>query len=246
MTGSSVTAAQDEQQHEAAAAGLDEESARLLATLARNIRLFRSQRGMTRKNLAEQSGVSLPHLARLESSQGNVSVVVLGKVARALNQPLANLFSENELLSGDLALIVEFLRQQPAARLTDIREKLFSEFQPAASARGQRIALIGLRGAGKAPSARPWRPASGGPSSSSTSRSSARPASACRRSSPSTARPATASSRSAASKSWPSPSPKWCSPPAAASSSSRKPTSCCSAPSTPCGCAPTRRCISAA
>ncbi|MBL8435836.1 MAG: helix-turn-helix transcriptional regulator [Zoogloea sp.] len=148
-TGHSVTAAQDEQQHEAAAAGLDEESARLLATLARNIRLFRSQRGMTRKNLAEQSGVSLPHLARLESSQGNVSVVVLGKVARALNQPVANLFSEHELLSGDLALIVEFLRQQPAARLTDIREKLFSEFQPAASARAQRIALIGLRGAGK-------------------------------------------------------------------------------------------------
>ncbi|MEN9428805.1 MAG: hypothetical protein RLZZ220_3154, partial [Pseudomonadota bacterium] len=63
-----MTAAQDEQQN-LAAAGLDEESARLLATLARNIRLFRSQRGMTRKNLAEQSGVSLPHLARLESSQ---------------------------------------------------------------------------------------------------------------------------------------------------------------------------------
>ena len=144
-TGHSVTAAQDEQQHEAAAAGLDEESARLLATLASNIRLFRSQRGMTRKNLAEQSGVSLPHLARLESSQGNVSVVVLGKVARALNQPLANLFSENELLSGDLALIVEFLRQQPAARLTDIRETLFSEFQSAASARSQRIRSRNLR-----------------------------------------------------------------------------------------------------
>ncbi|HEX5393726.1 MAG TPA: helix-turn-helix domain-containing protein, partial [Rhodocyclaceae bacterium] len=59
----------------------DDASARLLALLARNIRQLRGQRAMTRKGLAAQSGVSLPHLARLESSQGNVSVVILDKVA---------------------------------------------------------------------------------------------------------------------------------------------------------------------
>lgn len=128
---------------------LSADSTRLLSLLARNIRLFRGQRGMTRKGLAEQSGVSLPHLARLESSQGNVSVVVLGKVAKALNQPLSNLFAEEELLAGDLAIIVELLKRQPAAQLARIRGQLFTEFEPLQQNKTYRIALIGLRGAGK-------------------------------------------------------------------------------------------------
>lgn len=148
LTGVGVVAGQEEK--EVSTAGLDADSAALLAVLSRNIRLFRGQRGMTRKNLAEQSGVSLPHLARLEGSQGNVSVVVLGKVARALNQSLASLFAENEQQQqGDLGLIVEFLKQQSPVQLGRIREQLFSEFLPAAAARSRRIALIGLRGAGK-------------------------------------------------------------------------------------------------
>lgn len=128
---------------------LDADSARLLALLARNIRFLRGQRGMTRKGLAEQSGVSLPHLARLESSRGNVSVVVLGKVAKALNQPLCNLFADEELLGGDLGIVVEFLRQQSAEQLTRIREQLFVDIGPASAGKQRRIALIGLRGAGK-------------------------------------------------------------------------------------------------
>jgi len=132
-----------------ATAGLDAESARLLSLLARNIRLFRSQRGMTRKGLAEQSGVSLPHLARLESSQGNVSVVVLGKVAKALNQPLSSLFVEDDSLSGDLGIIIEFLKRQSVPMLARIREQLFTDFEPMQQDRHHRIALIGLRGAGK-------------------------------------------------------------------------------------------------
>ena len=126
-----MKAEQEEQDKQGAAGGLDADSAHLLSVLASNIRLFRGQRGMTRKNLAEQSGVSLPHLARMESSQGNVSVVVLGKVARALNQSVASMFAEPDQLSGDLGLIVEFLRQQPAGQLARIREQLFTEFQRA-------------------------------------------------------------------------------------------------------------------
>lgn len=125
------------------------ESALLLGRLARNIRLFRGQRGMTRKTLAEQSGVSLPHLARLEGSQGNVSVVVLDKVARALNQPIARLFADDEQLGGDLDVIVEYLKRQPVERLANIREQFFAEAQATDAPRHGRIALIGLRGAGK-------------------------------------------------------------------------------------------------
>lgn len=127
----------------------DSESQRLLALLARNIRHFRGQRGMTRKNLAEASGVSLPHLARLEGSQGNVSVVVLGKVAKALNQPVSLLFAEEAQLSPDLGVLLEFLKRQPAGQLSKIREQLFSQFEPLQAHRNDRIALVGLRGAGK-------------------------------------------------------------------------------------------------
>jgi XRE family aerobic/anaerobic benzoate catabolism transcriptional regulator len=133
----------------AAAAPVDGQSARLLALLARNIRQLRGQRGMTRKGLAQQSGVSLPHLARLESSEGNVSVVILGKVARALNVPVSSLFAEDDQLGGDLGIIVEFLKRRPAEQLADIRERLFADFESGQAGRGGRIALIGLRGAGK-------------------------------------------------------------------------------------------------
>ena len=125
------------------------ESARLLTQLARNIRLLRGQRGMTRKGLAQQSGVSLPHLARLEGSQGNVSAVILGKVARALNVPVSALFAEDDQLAGDLGILIEFLKRRPAGQLAAIRQRLFAEFEPGQAGRGGRIALIGLRGAGK-------------------------------------------------------------------------------------------------
>ncbi|OHC60734.1 MAG: hypothetical protein A3H93_16615 [Rhodocyclales bacterium RIFCSPLOWO2_02_FULL_63_24] len=104
---------------------------------------------MTRKTLAQQSGVSVPHLARIEGSQGNVSVVVLGKVAKALNEPLANLLTADDAMSGDLAVIVELLKRQPRSTLTRIREQLLAEHEPTAAEKNCRIALIGLRGAGK-------------------------------------------------------------------------------------------------
>lgn len=129
--------------------GLDPESGRLLALLANNIRTFRNQRGITRKGLAEQSGVSLPHLARLEGSQGNVSVAVLGKVAKALNQPVSRLFAEEDLTKGDLGVIIEFLKQRPPEEVAKIRMKLFADFEPMHQNKADRIALVGLRGAGK-------------------------------------------------------------------------------------------------
>lgn len=131
------------------AAGLEADSAHLLAVLARNIRHLRNQRGMTRKGLAQQSGVSLPHLARLESAQGNVSVVILGKVAKALNQPVSRLFAEDDMSAGDLGIIVELLKRRPVEDLAQIRARLLAEFEPLHLNKADRVALIGLRGAGK-------------------------------------------------------------------------------------------------
>src|SRR5579859_2260641 len=70
------------------------EADELLPNLARRVRILRAQRGMTRKQLAEQSGVSVPYLARVEGGVGNVSLALLHKLAGALNVSAEALLSE--------------------------------------------------------------------------------------------------------------------------------------------------------
>ncbi len=86
-----------------------------LSRLGERVRAWRGSHGMTRKSLAATSGVSERYLAQLEAGQGNISVLLLRKVARAM------------------AVSVESL----------VREETDHD------AAGRRIALIGLRGAGK-------------------------------------------------------------------------------------------------
>jgi XRE family aerobic/anaerobic benzoate catabolism transcriptional regulator len=104
---------------------------------------------MTRKILARDSGLSERYLAQLESGKGNVSIKLLHRVGDALNLPLARLVGEPEE-SAELRLIVELLRRVPPGRLGEARGLLDAHFaEPDRRARQQRIALIGLRGAGK-------------------------------------------------------------------------------------------------
>ena len=55
-----------------------------LARLGARVRAARAARGMTRKILARDSGVSERYLAQLEAGRGNVSVLVLQRVADAM------------------------------------------------------------------------------------------------------------------------------------------------------------------
>lgn len=120
-----------------------------LASLARQVRTLRAQRGMTRKQLAMQSGVSLPYLARVEAGTGNVSLAVLHKLADALNVRVEALVAERTAYDGDLLILVEYLRQQPLETLARLRRQIVVPVAADARRTGQRIALIGLRGAGK-------------------------------------------------------------------------------------------------
>lgn len=70
------------------------QDAMLLRTLAERVRGARARRGMTRRRLARDSGVSERYLAQLESAQGNASVLVLNQVARALGLPVGDLLRE--------------------------------------------------------------------------------------------------------------------------------------------------------
>ncbi len=134
-----------------------------LASLARQVRTLRAQRGMTRKQLAGQSGVSLPYLARVEAGTGNVSLAVLHKLADALNVGVEALVAERTAYDGDLLILVEYLRQQPPDVLARLRRQIVMPGAADARRTGQRIALIGLRGAGKSTLGPPLADAIGAP-----------------------------------------------------------------------------------
>jgi XRE family aerobic/anaerobic benzoate catabolism transcriptional regulator len=120
-----------------------------LQHLGDRVREARARRGMTRKILARDSGVSERYLAQLESGQGNVSVLLLRQIGHALNLPLTELLQDEQDQAIELTLIQQFLKRLPAARLPEVRERLMAEYGSRYGSRENRIALIGLRGAGK-------------------------------------------------------------------------------------------------
>jgi XRE family aerobic/anaerobic benzoate catabolism transcriptional regulator len=120
-----------------------------LQRLGDRVREARARRGMTRKLLARDSGVSERYLAQLESGRGNVSVLLLRQIAQALNLPVNELVREENGQSVELTLIEQCLKRLPAAKLPAVREWLMREFGAKYGNRESRIALVGLRGAGK-------------------------------------------------------------------------------------------------
>jgi XRE family aerobic/anaerobic benzoate catabolism transcriptional regulator len=65
-----------------------------LIQLGERVRAWRSEHATTRKALAAASGVSERFLAQLEAGQGNISVLRLRELARAMSVPLESLVRE--------------------------------------------------------------------------------------------------------------------------------------------------------
>ncbi|MBI3524363.1 MAG: helix-turn-helix transcriptional regulator [Betaproteobacteria bacterium] len=121
-----------------------------LRILGERVREMRARHGMTRKNLARDSGVSERYLAQLETGHGNISIILLRQIAQALGNPLHDLVSEGPEQPVELTLLTQFLARLPPKKLLRARKLLMAEFEGAGKHdRRQRIALIGLRGAGK-------------------------------------------------------------------------------------------------
>ncbi len=124
-----------------------------LVALGERVRRLRAIRGMTRKGLSQVTGVSERHLANLEHGVGNASILVLLQIARAFNCALAELVGDVTTESPDWLLIRELLSGRTESDLQRAREALTQLFGVGAGAqrpnRTQRVALIGLRGAGK-------------------------------------------------------------------------------------------------
>jgi len=122
-----------------------------LQGLGERVRSLRARRGMTRRALALASDVSERHLANLELGVGNASILVLRQIARALDCPLAELLGDETAASPEWLLIRDLLRGRSDDALRRARlalAELYGEAGPA-DARASRIALVGLRGAGK-------------------------------------------------------------------------------------------------
>ena len=120
-----------------------------LQLLGKRVRNLRDRRAMTRKVVATDAKVSERHLAQLEAGEGNVSIVLLGRIAGALNVSLAELLTPEAQQSPEKQVIQRFLERLPPARLENVIARLTREFSKEEEMRRSRIALIGLRGAGK-------------------------------------------------------------------------------------------------
>jgi XRE family aerobic/anaerobic benzoate catabolism transcriptional regulator len=119
-----------------------------LSALGKRVREVRERRGMARKILARDAEVSERYLAQLETGDGNVSVILLKRIAQALGVPLPDLLGDGDG-SVERHLIRKFLERLPRNRLEDVIFRLMRDFGSEEAKRKKRIALIGLRGAGK-------------------------------------------------------------------------------------------------
>ena len=119
-----------------------------LHRLGERVRTLRHQRGITRKALAQHAKVSERYLAQLEVGRGNISIVLLRRIARAIGLPVTQLVHEGAEPPLDLVLLTQFLERLPPDMLVDAR-KLVTEHFSSPSEDRRRIALIGLRGGGK-------------------------------------------------------------------------------------------------
>lgn len=117
----------------------------LLGHVGRVVRTARTARGMPRRVLSEASGISPRYLAQLESGQGNISIALLQRVARALDLRLVDLLGDPQS-RAEQQLLGLFRRADQATRLAVLHRLEVAAEVPD---RAHRICLIGLRGAGK-------------------------------------------------------------------------------------------------
>jgi XRE family aerobic/anaerobic benzoate catabolism transcriptional regulator len=131
--------------------GLTDDGTPLLDEFGERLRVLRARRGMTRKDLARASKVSDRYLASLESGKANPSLLVLDQVARGLECSVAEVLGDMTTASPEWLLLRDLLKDRSEADIRMARvlasETIGVQVDHGSAVR--RIALIGLRGAGK-------------------------------------------------------------------------------------------------
>ena len=119
-----------------------------LEQLGQRVRTMRALRGMSRKVLAKVSGISERYIAQLESGKGNVSIVLLRRVANAMGAHLEDLIPSSDP-APDWPVIRDLLRQASPGLIAQAKDVLAGHGASTPRTMFCGIALIGLRGAGK-------------------------------------------------------------------------------------------------
>ena len=133
-----------------AAQALTAGAAQFAAEVGKLVRRGRAKRGITRRQLAGDSGISERYLAQIESGQGNPSVIVLKAIADAFEIAVGDLLPAESARDAAMSGIAEMVGRLPQSEWPAIAELIEQRVHGNASAdRARRIALVGLRGAGK-------------------------------------------------------------------------------------------------
>jgi XRE family transcriptional regulator, aerobic/anaerobic benzoate catabolism transcriptional regulator len=117
------------------------------AELGRRLRAARARAGITRRQLAVASGTSERYLAHLESGTGNPSLSVLTALSATLDLAPVELLPQGGERSGRYEAVIAAVRRLPQDRLEELQQWLHKA--TAIGEKARRIALVGLRGAGK-------------------------------------------------------------------------------------------------
>ncbi len=117
------------------------------ARLGTRVRNARQVKGIPRRVLSERSGVSPRYLAQLEAGEGNISIGLLQRVARALDYRIEWLIAEDDPWDSETLRVAELFQQADR----DVRSTVLRTLRPdpVDPCRAGRICLVGLRGAGK-------------------------------------------------------------------------------------------------
>lgn len=118
-----------------------------LEMVGERVRSARLRKTISRKQLSKISGVSQRYIAQLESGEGNISILLLRRIADALGHKIEWLVGEDDPYSSDIVAVTALYR----CASEDVRRQVLEVLDPERGSvrRARRVALIGLRGAGK-------------------------------------------------------------------------------------------------
>lgn len=117
------------------------------ASIGERVRAYRARRGITRKHLSDQSGISERYLAQIETGKANISLDLLMRLAQAMVVPVHGLLPTN----GQPALptsLNDYLQRLSPSQLEEAHQLLVEHFKPERECHSG-IALIGIRFGGK-------------------------------------------------------------------------------------------------
>ena len=128
--------------------GAAEQEALFLTELGRRVRHARTVRGLSRKLLSQTSGLSERYIAQLEGGQGNVSIILLRRVANAMGVRLDDLIAGQDL-TPDWQVMRDLVAQAAPEQIAAATALLAGSQLADGTVPKPRVAVIGLRGAGK-------------------------------------------------------------------------------------------------